>query len=173
MKTVRTIPSGKDLYYVGFCFNHSSPDTLVFLREVIEPMRYGRSIEELNREFRSDQYQSNDWHCFRGDGPVDLVFQSNANGGVSEALMTLKVGDYYHEVGFQNGKIWTAKSQKKGSEDGAMTMGTRMIPSTSPDIDLLRRAFIILASAPVKSAQIIRPLLSLVNTEIRSLEGAA
>jgi hypothetical protein len=77
LKTVRTIPNNKDIIYVGFCFEHTQPDTLIYLRKIIEPIRHGRSLEELNSEYTSEQYRGKNWHCFRGDGPVDIVLQTD------------------------------------------------------------------------------------------------
>lgn len=174
MKTVRTIPQNTGHMYVGFCFNHSSADTLIFLREVIEPIRHGRTLEALGEEFRATKYRDKSWHCFRGDGPIDLLLQTTTSGyGLVEALLTFKTGDQYFEVRFQNDKLSTSKSLANDTQSGPMSMGAQMIPTTTPDILALRRAFLILASVPVKSARIIQPLLDVVSTLIKKQEKDA
>ena len=172
IKTVRTIPNGKDELYVGFCFEHTEPDTLIYLREVIEPIRNGRSLEELSSEFRSDQFQGKNWHCFRGDGPVDIVLQTDdSKSKVVEALLTLKSGDSYYEVGINGEKLWTSKSA--GGASTQMMGGARMTPSSTADLSVLRKAFLILASAPVKSTKIVSPLLEAIGKSIKEQNNSA
>jgi hypothetical protein len=172
LKTVRTIPNGKDTLYVGFCFEHSAPDTLIFLREIIEPIRNGRSLEELSSEFKSDQYKDKNWHCLRGDGPVDIVLMTDeSKTKVVEALLTLKSGDSYYEVGIRSGKLWTSKSV--GGTTSQLMGGARMTPSVTPDIMVLRKAFLIVASAPIKSSKTIRPFLELISKAIREHKNPA
>ncbi len=172
LKTVRTIPNGKDSLYVGFCFEHTAPDTLIYLREVIEPIRCGRSLEELNSEFRSEQYKGNNWHCFRGDGPVDIVLHiDDSKNKVMETLITLKSGDSYYEVGIRDGRLWTSKSA--GGTNSQLMGGARMTPNKTPDIAILRKAFLILASAPIKSSKTVRPLLDAITGAIRDQKKSA
>lgn len=175
MKTVRTIPHSKEHLYVGFCFNHSSADTLIFLREVIEPIRHGRTIEPLGQDFRAERYRGKQWHCFRGDGPIDLIFQTGTSGtSIVEALLTFKSGDRYFEVGYQNEKFWTSKSLASDTGSGPLSTGSQMIPTVALDEALLRRAILILASVPVKSVAAIQPLLDLVSAAVKKqVKGAA
>jgi hypothetical protein len=172
LKTVRSIPNGKDTIYVGFCFEHTAPDTLIYLREIIEPIRNGRSLEELSSKHRSEQYKGENWYCFRGEGPVDIVLQTDGSKAkVVEALLTLMSGENYYEVGVQGEKIWTGKST--GSSNSQMMGGARMIPTPTPDVSVLRKAFLILASAPVKSTETVRPLLDTIAGSIREQSKSA
>jgi hypothetical protein len=172
VKPVRNIANGKDSMYVGFCFEHAAPDTLIYLREVIEPIRNGRSLEELSSDLKSDQYKDKNWHCFRGDGPVDIVVQTDgSNTKVVEALLTLKSGDSYYEVGIQGDKLWTSKSI--GGSNSQMMGGARMTPSPTPDVSVLRKAFLIIASAPIKSTNTVGPLLDIIANSIKEKNKSA
>lgn len=151
VKTVRTVPQQNGTVYSGMCISHSSPETLIYLREIIEPMRQGLTIDMISDEVRAEKYRGEGWHCFRGEGPVDLVFLLTKENEVAEGLATFKVADFYYEVAIQNGTVRTAKSAEKSGQ--ALAVGAKMVPTARPDPAILRRAFLILASAPAPVAE--------------------
>jgi hypothetical protein len=51
--------------------------------------------------------------------------------------------------------------------------GARMTPSSTPDLSVLRKAFLILASAPVKSTTIVSPLLEVIGKSIKEQNKSA
>jgi hypothetical protein len=171
VKAVRTVPHDQSTIYVGLCFNHTDPETLMYLREIIEPMRQGLTMDSITREVRSEKYRGEDWCCFRGEGPVDLVFRLDSGNQLAEGLATFKIADYYYEIAIQNGILRTAKSAEKSSR--ALAVGAKMIPTAKPDPTVLRRAFLILASAPAPVAEKSAPFLKAIEQAFRETEKGA
>lgn len=171
-KSVRTIPHGERTCYVGLCFNHATPDTLIFLREIIEPMRQGLSLDSIPMSLRAEKYKDTSWNCFRGEGPIDITFKLDSDR-ITDGLVTFKMTDRYFEVAITDGVLRTAKSAERARH--TMAVGAQMIPSATPDKDTLRRAFLILASAPATVADAAAPLLKMIDQhiEVRHKEKGA
>jgi hypothetical protein len=153
--------SGPEHAIGGFCMHHETPAALLFLRDFIEPSRHGESMGSLAKQHRHDRYQGEDWHCFRGDGPTDLILRtrgSEAELTPEEALLTFRMNEAYWELAFRQGQL------KTGRVIGGVTMatdpGTARMGST-PDLDakILRSATFILAAAPATCRALTAPIL--------------
>ncbi len=179
MSPVRVVKRDESLF-VGFHFKHESPDSLVFLREMIEPMRCGKSLNSLSEDMRNDRYKGADWTCLRGDGPTDLILKRVVGGGdLEEALMTFRIQESYFELSFKGGKLKTGKSLNAASNWSAntLTVGAQMGSTTDLDKALLRQAVCILANAPGEQRQVLDGLIRLtmaaLNLQFTSIEERA
>lgn len=91
----------------AFVFQHTIPDTLMFLREPLESLRQGGTLEQLLPEMLKAPYNNAGWLCLRGDGPTDVWMKSDRSGRCEEALMCFRSGKTYLEVSLRSGVIST------------------------------------------------------------------
>jgi hypothetical protein len=129
----------------GFLFEHRTPEALVFLRQFLEPMRWGTSMTLLDKNLVGERYRGEGYMCYRGDGPVDLIIQSAIKsdnfGGVKSAILTMPLGERYAEFTFRDGVVGTGITRTKDSNPGS-----QMAISQKPDLDIVRSAVCVLAS---------------------------
>lgn len=158
MALVRSVhPPGLQTLYAGFAIRHESADTLIFMRDLIEPLRCGKSLTALDQSMRHERYKAAEWSCLRGDGPTDLIIRLAKDGqSLQEALLTFRISDSYCEVSFQNNTLRTGKMVGNG---GKMTVGSQMASTTEIDLTVLRQSICILLGAPPTNRRLVAPLL--------------
>lgn len=111
----------KRVVFIGAEFQHHRPETLIFLRKSLEPLRWGHSIKVIPRELRQERYQAIEWECLRGEGPTDLIYQVApvqgdlktipANGHhLVSALLTFPLAGQYSEVKWASNILTTSIS---------------------------------------------------------------
>ena len=175
LSPVRVVSQDSRVVFVGFSLHHERPETLVFLRDFIEPLRCGRSLTPLAPEMRNERYHGAEWSCFRGDGPTDLILRATADGSsVEEALLTFRVMDSYCDLTFKGGRLKTGRMLDKDSAS-SLSVGTRMAATAIMDRGILRQSIYILMSSPASCRNLTRPLLTeaLRVLELDPVEGAA
>ena len=88
----------------GFSFLHSTPNTLIFLRNVIEYLKAGDSMTLLDKSLVNTKYKSDDYAVFRGFGPSDLILHLSGNSGrLENGIVNFLRDGVYREVSYQNG----------------------------------------------------------------------
>ncbi len=171
---VRTVGQSARTLFVGCVFLHEAPDTLVFLREVIEPLRCGKSLVNLGQDMRNEKYRGEEWVCLRGDGPTDLLLRSKPESlELEEALLTFRNQDSYREVSFNGGRLKTGRSAGSAGDSQPSSPGAQMANTAHLDKASLRHAAFVLAGAPTAVKKQIEPLLKLIlqalNVDVRDI----
>jgi hypothetical protein len=116
----------KRVVFIGAEFQHHRPETLIFLRKFLEPMRWGQSIKVIPRDLRQDRYKSLEWECLRGDGPTDLIFHTNtiqvatdlaqpAELRLVSALLTFPMSGHYAEIRWGQNTLTTSLSTQSSN----------------------------------------------------------
>jgi hypothetical protein len=125
---------------VAYEFRHQSAESLVFLKHIIEPMRFGKSLSKLSPEFLKEPYNGENWACYRGDGPTDVLAEYSDKGDVLERLiMTFREEARYLEVRYKGGKVTTAKTEKTIDAHGDVGAASALVKQTAKiDQDILR-----------------------------------
>lgn len=160
MSLVRSVSTpGQQTLYAGFAIRHESADTLIFMRDLIEPLRCGKSLTALEPSMRHERYKGAEWSCLRGDGPTDLIIRlAKDSPSLQEALLTFRISDSYCEVSFRNNTLKTGKMV--GSGNSKMTVGGQMASTTEVDLTVLRQSICILLGAPPANRRLVAPLLT-------------
>ena len=152
----------------AFKFLHVDTDTLLFLRQFIEPSLLGDSLTYIAHSLRQARYNHLDWHCFRGEGPVDLLLRCERNSGTPvEFLMTFRIQENYWELSYSDGRLSTGQaidSNKSALEHGV----ARVIPSVEPDPHVLRTAIFILSSCSATHKDLADPIIRLAKVALNS-----
>lgn len=90
----------------GFSFLHSTPNTLIFLRNVIEYLKAGDSMTTIDKSLVNTKYKSPDYAVFRGFGPSDLILQlTGQSGKLDKGIINFLRDGIYREVSFQDGQF--------------------------------------------------------------------
>ena len=127
----------------AFSITHDSPETLLFLRDIIEPLQRGRSLRQIDGGALREKYPDEQWLCMMGEGPVDLAYRRNDIGNnLDEAFLTFRVNEHYAEVHYEDDKLRTSRTL---DEDGP---GARMAATQRPDQSLLNYGLFVLLGLP-------------------------
>jgi hypothetical protein len=94
----------------GFSFQHRNVETLVFLREIVENFRIGSSLRQLPNDMIKDEYKSNGWKCFRGEGPTDIFQQGSSSNPTKAIKLSYREGSSYCELNFKDDKFQSGRS---------------------------------------------------------------
>lgn len=127
--------------FSGYQFVHDKPDSLLFLRNVLEGFRIGRSLSPINSEMLKQQVTADHKICLRGDGPTDivLVFKNSSYQELDKAILTsMNEGQYFH-CEFRAGEIFT------GGAIDSTGVSVRMANHETPDKGIVRRTIYILS----------------------------
>lgn len=157
LQPVRHVPQNGKALFVGFAMQHESSETLIFMRELIEPLRCGKSLVALDRTMRHERYQSEDWSCLRGDGPTDMLIRTRPDATLAEALLTFRFAESYCELSYKDGVLRTGRSVS--AHRSSVTLGSGMASTDSMDKAILQHAVFILLGAPTTCRQQVRPVL--------------
>lgn len=144
--------------FAAFSIVHEAADSLVFLREFIEPFRFGKSLMSIGENVRNEKFRGQQWTCLRGDGPTDVIIRRGEDSHMAEAMMTFKTQDSYGELTFRSGILKTGRVIKK-SENFVQSMGAQIASTEELDPQLLRQAICILAASPSDVRLAVQPLL--------------
>jgi hypothetical protein len=144
--------------FAGFCVVHETADTLVFLREFIEPLRCGKSLMAISEAVRNERFKGQEWTCLRGEGPTDLILRRGEDSHMAEAMLTFKTPTSYGELTYRNGILRTGRVIKT-VENNVQSMGAQIASTDEPDPELLRQAICILAASPSDIRLAVQPLL--------------
>jgi len=172
---VRLVLQNPKVLYAGLMMQHESSDTLVFLRELIEPLRCGKTLAELPAAVRHERYKGSEWTCLRGEGPIDLILKTSANGELEEALLTFRIAQQYCEITYKNGRLSTGRMVDRTGDGGKMQMGSQMAATSEVEKPLLRHAVYILMCVPSTCNRQVQPLLkaAIENLGLSFVEQAA
>ncbi len=157
IKPVRVVKQNASIF-AGFQIVHEKPDTLVFLRDFIEPFRCGKTLMSIQDHVRNERFKGQEWTCLRGDGPTDLILRRGEDSHMAEAMLTFKTMDGYGEVTFRNGLLRTGRTVKQ-KDNFVQSMGALIAQTDAPDAALLRHAICILAASPSDVRLAVQPLL--------------
>jgi hypothetical protein len=166
MTTVRIMPLDGNAAMIGLAFKHDHAASLLFLREVVEPLRWANTFVELAKDASAERYRAPEWRVFRGEGPTDLAMRVNAAGVVDEMMLTFRLGRAYREVTLQNGALKTGIGQGRG--DHPTRQGELMTTSPASDAQTLRLAGIILASTPSPAREQLAPVVARIEGRLRA-----
>lgn len=124
--------------FMGFSFKHENTKVLVFLRNFLEFMRWGTRLEAIDKKLVKEKYRTDEFICFRGEGPTDCIFRVNNTGEIEEMLLTFREKEEYRELAFKNEKISTRKAIDFDGD------ATRMSETESIDVPIFRKGISIL-----------------------------
>jgi hypothetical protein len=100
----------------GCSFEHANNDTLIQLREILEPLKTGESLRQTDPKMLNEKYASGDWFIYRGYGPTDFSVRLDVgHRSLAELIVTMRTLDTYSELSFVDGAWRTAKSASKTS----------------------------------------------------------
>jgi hypothetical protein len=154
---VRVDSEGRQKTFVGMAFCHDSPEVLIFLRVLIDGMRYGSSMVTIPPEVRKEALRGPQWHCLRGDGPCDLTIRTGERK-IASAIFTFPCQGSYGEVSYSDGQLTTREAVP--ITDLSDHRPSQLMQTTSRiSLDTLRRAAWILASTPQGVQAYTKPLL--------------
>jgi hypothetical protein len=171
LTVARLVDQPKDRVFVGFAIRHEAPDSLLFLREFIEPLRAGQSLSVIDLSIRKDRYRDPQWLVLRGDGPTDVrIFTPTGEATPKEALVTIRFDDAYAELSVEGGHLATRRSV--GGGHGSETAVAQMATTTALDIAILRRSLGVLAGAPLDCRDGVRGLLGMTLAALAGSTGA-
>lgn len=147
----------------GFCFQHEDPSVLLFLRECLEPIRYGGSIDQIDPAYVNDRLKSPPWKCFRGEGPTDLLVNSVENGALKQALLTFRRNDKYWEVSIKNNKVVTRVSID------SVGVGARVAETNELNKEAIR--FAVCTLLGIQDTQILRSTAKFFESLVKELKS--
>jgi hypothetical protein len=147
---------------------HEDSAPLLFLRQFIEPSRSGESLAYIAPTMRQVRYNHQDWHCLRGEGPVDLLLRCEPNSVTpAEFLLTFRIQDSYWDLGYRNGQLSTG--QAANSNTSALDRGVdSVINSAELNPYVLRTAIFILSSCSTTYKELMQPIIELAKWALNS-----
>ncbi len=99
--------------FVAYEFRHKEADSLIFMKEIIEPIYNGKSIYQVAQEKLAEPYSLPNWKVYRGDGPTDILAEyDEEQTNIIKLLMTFTFNGACHEVLYRDGKISTNQIDK-------------------------------------------------------------
>jgi hypothetical protein len=139
--TGRAIRVFEGKHRLGYAFCHDTASVLIFLRRFIEFMRMGEHLNMLDKNVLKPPYDTNDWLCFRGDGPTDLQLHiSKADAAsVDEAVITYREKETYRTAELRTGRLLTSIATESN-----IAAGQRGTQDAQANEDILRKAACIL-----------------------------
>lgn len=157
VRLVRWLETSEKTVFIGMAFCYDSPEVLRFLRLVIDGLRLGSSLRLVPDTIRKDCYQGPNWHCFRGEGPSDLLLRTDGEQ-IAHALLTFPCNGSYSEITLVNDRILTGELVSN-SPLADHRPSPQMQTSRQLNQETLGRAAWILGSAPQQVQTCARPLL--------------
>jgi len=139
--TGRAIRVFEGKHRLGYAFCHDTASVLIFLRRFIEFMRMGEHLGVLDKNLLKPPYDSNEWLCFRGDGPTDVLMHTSrveANA-IDEAVITYREKETYRTAELRTGRIHTSIATENN-----LATGQRGNQDPQINEDILRKASCIL-----------------------------
>lgn len=112
----RIVHCSRSRLQAGCSFEHTTSDTLIQLREILEPLKTGASLRQTDRKMLNQKYASGNWYIYRGFGPTDFsVRLDQANRRILELLVNVRILETYWEISFIDGSWRSGKSAEKTS----------------------------------------------------------
>jgi hypothetical protein len=139
--TGRAIRVFEGKHRLGYAFCHDTASVLIFLRRFIEFMRMGEHLNVLDKNVLKPPYDSNEWLCFRGDGPTDVLLHASRSDAnvVDEAVVTYREKETYRTAELRTGRLLTSIASENN-----LTTGQRGAQDAQANEDILRKASCIL-----------------------------
>ncbi len=82
----------------GYRLVHEDSSSLIFIREIIDALKKGASLQVLNKELLQESLQGDEWTCLHGEGPTDLRIKVDADGTPTYCLLSFRIADEYFEL---------------------------------------------------------------------------
>lgn len=154
------------IVFIGAEFEHRRPETLIFLRKFLEPLRWGHSLKSIPQDLRNDRYKGQFWECLRGDGPTDLIYHhqpinvdnQSFHPNLINALLTFPMGRQYGEIKWDHGVLTTSVSTSSEApshfQEGALMENLPQL-----NTDHLRTGLCILLGSPTQTYRHLNPLI--------------
>ncbi|TWW10397.1 hypothetical protein E3A20_06760 [Planctomyces bekefii] len=160
-------PTPRELF-VGIQVQHEVPASLLAMKSVIEPLGWGGSMIPIGEDIRNERYRGPGWHCYRGEGPTDVVARLDPQTSrLMEALITFRHENGYRDVRLLGDQL--ATSEPAGSSTYG---GSQMANTSALDPKSLRSAACILLSLPESARLATAPLLQRILSELKVSTGA-
>lgn len=123
----------------GMSFIDLSIDDIWFLKNACKYLKQGSSLNEIKKSHLKDSYKTQQWRCFRGEGPSDLLLKISDHQPhkIEEFLLTF-LAHGYCELSYKNGVFKTGKSI---DEEG---IGARMATTNTFEKEIARSGALIL-----------------------------
>ena len=164
---IRVVTYHGDATLVGFCLHHQAAGGLLFLRDFIEPSRCGESLALIAPELRQARYQGSEWHCWRGDGPTDLIAQTQpGTGALREAILTFRLNKTYCELTFKEGVIQVGIIRQE--DESSLLNGTAraMASDVNDEVRVLRAGLYILLASPAPCRALSASMIALARDRL-------
>lgn len=135
--SVRNISVFENNAMLAYEFRHQAAESLLFLKNIIEPIRNGGSLVKLSSENLKEPYNSPEWSCYRGDGPIDVIAEFDENRThLLRVIMTFRHESQYFEVAYDGGKIKTSMTDELPDQQdpGAVCQLVKQTSKIDPEI---------------------------------------
>jgi hypothetical protein len=100
----------------GCSLEHADSETLILLREILEPLKTGESLRQTDPKILNEKYANGNWFIYRGYGPTDFsVRLDKGHRSLVELIVTMRTLDTYSELSYVDGAWLTGKSAAKTS----------------------------------------------------------
>src|SRR5690606_32257368 len=107
-------------------------------KHIIEPLRCGRSLIKMGQENLKEPYNGDNWACYRGEGPTDLIVEFANGGGIERLIMTFRHEARYYEVKYKGGKITTGQADISADIGGLGGVSALMKQTAKIDQDIVK-----------------------------------
>lgn len=102
----------------GCSFIHSKPDTLLFLRQVLEFIRMGSAVLPTPKEHMKENLKAPIYHMFQGDRGTELLVRTAGVADVESLEIRFRDGHTDNRVQFTKGNM-SYHRYKHGQDDDA------------------------------------------------------
>lgn len=144
----------------GLVFHHESRASLVFLRDVIEPLQQGRTLAKVREEhLRSEKREAGDCY-YRGAGPCDLAIAKNGSFSLTFILST----GQYGELAVRGQKLHTSITLPHTN----LMPGHQIAATETLDMEILQHGSLILAGGCTEHGEALNPCLQQVQALFHS-----
>lgn len=106
----------------GCSFIHSKPDTLLFLRQVLEFIRMGSAVLPTPKEHVKEPYKAPVYHMFHGDRGTELVVRTAGVADVESLEIRFRDGHTDNRVQFSKGSMSYHRYKHGQDDDAFMTL---------------------------------------------------
>jgi hypothetical protein len=140
--------------HLGCSFIHSNPDLLLFLRNILEFLRIGSTMELLPRHLMEEKYQSEGFEVYSGETGVDLIMRWEEDE-LDFLNLSFTESNVFSHIIFEDGSL---KYRRFNQDDKAL-------------LSLEQGLFILIGFIQQFKLPALNFLVDLIKDEIKSEEG--
>jgi len=154
--------------FVAYEFRHQSPETLIFMKEIIEPIHTGLSLFEQSADKGHTPYNTENWKTYKGEGPTNILAEFASDGEtLLRTLVTFIYEGTVYQLSFEGHKIQTAQINLKDGFDFDTFADAKKHKNPLPEVILACLSIFLGAEAPIRNdlSELISTLLGWVSKD--------